>query len=239
MAGEKQISKAPTQAFSTVAPSDPSYPRALVDYCCQQFLIQDRQILQVYEEFVNLAYWLRGFAPHHVMEVGTYGATFFVLSRLATGKKVSIDTRDLRAKLHYFMFGHEWCFFHGNSQTVEMKKEVSSYCDSFDLIFIDGDHSYEGVKKDFENYRSLLSDRGVIMFHDVDPDHAFKGAGGGDAWKFWADLDEGSKTLLCCGRSTGRVELSVKPLTSAASAFEPEIIVDAGVPLLDGRPAAV
>jgi Methyltransferase domain len=47
-----------------------------------------------------------------------------------------------------------------------------------DLIFIDGDHRYEGVKRDFENYRGLLSDRGVILLHDVDPDHAFKGGEG-------------------------------------------------------------
>ena len=80
------------------------------------------------------------------------------------------------------------------------------YCDQFDLIFIDGDHRYDGVKSDFEAYRPLLSSRGVILFHDVDPNHAFKGAAGGDVWKFWSELEEGSKTLLCCSRSNGRIE---------------------------------
>lgn len=38
----------------------------------------------------------------------------------------------------------------------------------YDLIFIDADHTYEGVKSDFNNYIPMLSDGGVIGFHDVD-----------------------------------------------------------------------
>jgi len=37
-----------------------------------------------------------------------------------------------------------------------------------DVLFIDGDHSYEGVKKDFELYSTLLSDKGIIIIHDTD-----------------------------------------------------------------------
>jgi hypothetical protein len=37
-----------------------------------------------------------------------------------------------------------------------------------DFLFIDGDHSYEGVKKDFELYSKILSDSGVIVLHDTD-----------------------------------------------------------------------
>lgn len=39
--------------------------------------------------------------------------------------------------------------------------------DNLDLIFIDGDHSFEGVKKDFEIYNQKLAERGVIIFHDA------------------------------------------------------------------------
>ena len=191
--------------FGSVDPSDPNYPEALANYCCNPVLVKDRQILQVYEELVNLAYWVRGFAPRNVLEIGTVGSTFFLLSRLATGKKVAVDMRDIRPKIHNFMFGHQWCFFQGDSQTAAMHEAVSSYCNEFDLIFIDGDHRYEGVKRDFENYRGLLSSRGVILFHDVDPDHAFKTTVGGEAWRFWQELEEGSKTTLCCNRSSGKI----------------------------------
>jgi hypothetical protein len=84
---EKAAPAVPRQHhFEPVDPSYRSYPQALVDYCCQQILVKDRQIVQVYEELLNLAYWLRGFAPHNIMEIGTMGSTFFLLSRLATGK---------------------------------------------------------------------------------------------------------------------------------------------------------
>jgi len=36
-----------------------------------------------------------------------------------------------------------------------------------DFLFIDGDHSYEGVKMDFEDYGPLVKDGGFIAFHDI------------------------------------------------------------------------
>ncbi|BBO79781.1 hypothetical protein DSCO28_03470 [Desulfosarcina ovata subsp. sediminis] len=35
------------------------------------------------------------------------------------------------------------------------------------LLFIDGDHSYEGVKKDFEMWSPFIVKSGIIAFHDV------------------------------------------------------------------------
>lgn len=37
-----------------------------------------------------------------------------------------------------------------------------------DILFIDGDHSYEGVKKDFDLYSNIMSDNGIIILHDTD-----------------------------------------------------------------------
>lgn len=36
-----------------------------------------------------------------------------------------------------------------------------------ELVFIDGDHEYEGVKKDFEAWYPKLIDNGTIAFHDA------------------------------------------------------------------------
>ncbi len=38
----------------------------------------------------------------------------------------------------------------------------------FDFLIIDGDHSYDGVKRDFENYVSLVRPGGLIVFDDYD-----------------------------------------------------------------------
>lgn len=41
----------------------------------------------------------------------------------------------------------------------------------FDLIFIDGLHEYDQVKRDFENALKCLSPNGIIMLHDTLPDN--------------------------------------------------------------------
>ena len=55
---------------------------------------------------------------------------------------------------------------------------VEAYYDFFvrqdikiDVLFIDGDHSYEGVKTDFELYSNILSDNGIIIIHDTDENY--------------------------------------------------------------------
>jgi predicted O-methyltransferase YrrM len=36
----------------------------------------------------------------------------------------------------------------------------------FDFVFIDGDHSYEGIQADWEGWRGMLAPGGVIALHD-------------------------------------------------------------------------
>lgn len=57
-----------------------------------------------------------------------------------------------------------------------------------DVLFIDGDHRYEGVKEDFLRYRPMVREGGLILFHDImDSD------GSGPAWaggvpRLWREL---------------------------------------------------
>jgi hypothetical protein len=37
-----------------------------------------------------------------------------------------------------------------------------------DYLHIDGDHSYNGVKKDFDLYSTIMSENGIITIHDTD-----------------------------------------------------------------------
>ena len=41
--------------------------------------------------------------------------------------------------------------------------------DTFDIIFIDANHEYEQVKKDFDNSVKVLNKFGIIVLHDTDP----------------------------------------------------------------------
>ena len=36
-----------------------------------------------------------------------------------------------------------------------------------DFLFIDGDHTYDGVKQDFEMYAPLVRPGGIVGFHDI------------------------------------------------------------------------
>ncbi len=40
-----------------------------------------------------------------------------------------------------------------------------------DVLFIDGDHSYEGVKQDFELYSNIVNPKGIIILHDTDGEY--------------------------------------------------------------------
>lgn len=54
--------------------------------------------------------------------------------------------------------------FLGDSKSEQVVSDVSRY-KPFDLIFIDGDHTYNGVLADWSNYNNFGS---VIAFHDID-----------------------------------------------------------------------
>ena len=65
----------------------------------------------------------------------------------------------------------------------------------FDIVFIDGLHTYEQVKKDILNSVNCLNENGIILVHDCMPDSLGKQAvprykmqWNGDVWKAIVDL---------------------------------------------------
>jgi cephalosporin hydroxylase len=53
-----------------------------------------------------------------------------------------------------------------------------------DLLFIDGDHRWDGVRADFLNYRGFVRNGGLIAFHDI-CEFRDRTAWSGDVPKFW------------------------------------------------------
>jgi predicted O-methyltransferase YrrM len=161
-------------------------------------------------EIGPFAMWLESRKPHHVLEIGTLkGGTAALWHEIASGYVVSIDLPNGR-------FGGA---DHGYTDEAVAKRNaeledrfpriITLALDShdvhspqiaanhiadkepslFDFLFIDGDHTYEGVKRDYEVYSPLVRAGGIIAFHDV-LDTAVHRAAGCDVARFWNELPE-------------------------------------------------
>ena len=50
--------------------------------------------------------------------------------------------------------------------STEVLARVKEHTQALDVLFIDGDHSYEGVKADWDAYKDFLSAGSIVIFHD-------------------------------------------------------------------------
>lgn len=87
--------------------------------------------------------------------------------------------------------GTRCIFIHGDSQDV-----AKIWTKPISLLFIDGDHSYEGVKKDTLSWEPLVKKGGTIIFHDID----YK-----DGVPVWLDDHYGKGKWENCHGKIGRV----------------------------------
>jgi len=89
----------------------------------------------------------------------------------------------------------------GNSHDPFIKDKVKKLVGECDWLFFDGDHSYKGVKEDFESYSELVKPGGWIGFHDIlDTDYHRSGKGGVivevcDLWKEIKDKYEATEII--------------------------------------------
>jgi len=68
----------------------------------------------------------------------------------------------------------------------------------FDFVFVDADHSYEGVKRDFE--LACLHTKKYVGFHDIDQALAHPTAAPIEVKKFWHEMKEQYATGECIER---------------------------------------
>jgi predicted O-methyltransferase YrrM len=56
----------------------------------------------------------------------------------------------------------------GNSHDQAIVEKVREH-GPFDWLFIDADHHYEAVLKDWDNYMPMVAPGGIVAFHDIVP----------------------------------------------------------------------
>lgn len=158
--------------------------------------------MQVPSELAGLIRRIEEKKPKTVLEIGTArGGTLFLLCRFAAEDAtiVSVDLPYGRngggyprwKEPHYRRFaqpGQTLELMRANSHassTVDRVREAVGGA-GIDFILIDADHSYDGVKQDYENYRPLLAPGGLIALHDVLPNELDPSI---DVDRFWTELE--------------------------------------------------
>lgn len=136
-------------------------------------------------EIEPFARWLAARKPHHVIEIGTlHGGTATMFHAIASGTIVSVDlpggrfggadhgldegrcaARNAAIKAACSRFVGILADSHDTATVAQVRRIIGG--EQADLLFIDGDHTYEGVRQDCELFRPLVRPGGVIAFHDV------------------------------------------------------------------------
>jgi predicted O-methyltransferase YrrM len=140
---------------------------------------------QVREEIAKLLEIAAGLRPRVVLEIGTArGGTLFLFTRVAdpNAKIISIDLPGgpfgggyPRWKVPLYKSfargGQRIYLLRRDSHDPRTLEEVERILggERVDFLFIDGDHSYEGVKRDLKMYSPLVRKGGIVAFHDIVP----------------------------------------------------------------------
>ena len=156
--------------------------------------------LQNLEEIRAAIDYIRTEKPRAICEIGTAnGGTNLLLAHTveSIANIVGVDLFIMNGTILRTLLRPGQCLhlINGSSYARPTFERVRAALagQAIDLLFIDGDHRYEGVKKDFLLYRELVRDGGLIMFHDIVPDHGSRYGRptdhcAGDVPLFWSQL---------------------------------------------------
>jgi predicted O-methyltransferase YrrM len=121
-------------------------------------------IINLYPEEYNVNY----------VEIGCYagGSACLVLQRKNTnvysidlGHPISPDIA-IKNVNNFNTSDNLYEYIKGNSQSEETLKTLKNFINHIDVLFIDGDHTLNGVKLDFNIYSPMVKSGGYIVFDD-------------------------------------------------------------------------
>lgn len=164
-----------------------------------------RNVHFAWQGHIPFAAWIVAvMKPRVLVELGTFSGTSYAAfcqsvrdERLGT-KCFAVDT--WQGDAHSLCYGNEVHddlaafnreHFADFSTLLRLNfdEALAKFADkSVDLMHIDGFHTYDAVKHDFETWAPKLSDNAVVLFHDTAERKADFGV-----WKFWAQVRKGRK----------------------------------------------
>lgn len=177
----------------------PTTVEATIDYCVDRPIL----IAQVRSEIAQLAKLLQELAPKRSLEIGTnYGGTLFLLCALSPpdAKIISVDLpsgpfgggypRRKATLFRKFPRGkQELHLIRADSHSPNAYRQVLEILNGkqLDYLFLDADHTYGGVKQDFQMYAPLVRSGGIVAFHDIT---TYKRPSECEVERFWCEIKQ-------------------------------------------------
>jgi cephalosporin hydroxylase len=172
-------------------------------------------LLQVENEIIPFMEYLeKEVKPQRLLEIGLcQGGSFFLWCKLLEPSvlKLGIDLPNGRWGVSYVredfeiavnkhnieMFAPNVNLNFGDSTDPEMTDWVKEQLgeNKLDFLFIDADHTYSGVKKDYINYKDFVKTGGIIAFHDIKESELHKEKDC-DVYRFWRELEGDKKEFV-------------------------------------------
>lgn len=157
-------------------------PKQIADMAVTQ-----RGAMQKPKELASFFQFLKSYDIKNIVEIGgMYGGTLWAWDQIRSpgGKLVCVDLLVLEGRLEHAL-DLDCVLIEGDSSnpTVRLAVDLELEGEQADLLFIDGDHKYDGVKADWDNFESIVSEFGIVAFHDV----CHRPMPGYDMWRFWEE----------------------------------------------------
>ena len=146
--------------------------------------------------------------PRRLLEIGTAGGGTLFLLALAADRAATIVSVDLprgefgggypawKIPLYrgFVRRTQRLQLIRGDSHAPETlaRTRAALRGEPLDFLLIDGDHTYDGVRRDFDDYGPLVRPGGLIAFHDIAQPGELRPGGarllGGDVPRLWQEL---------------------------------------------------
>lgn len=166
-------------------------------------LISPRELsLSAWLGHIPFASWLiEQLQPQSIVELGTHrGSSFLAMCQAVqeqgqTARVFAVDTWEGDEHAGYYgddiyneLRQYQQRNYAGISEMLRMRfnEALPYFADgSIDLLHIDGLHTYEAVREDFETWLPKLSPRAVVIFHDT----CVRERGFG-VWQYWSEISQ-------------------------------------------------
>ena len=135
-------------------------------------------------ELTKLLELMSGRTVNVVLEIGVHQGHSLNLWQDAFYPDLLIGIEPNMASVQFDGLTNNALIIGGSSHDITTLKSVRSLLGKrkIDFLFIDGDHSFQGVKEDYNVYSSLLSPRGAVVLHDIVAESGVR--------EFWSGIED-------------------------------------------------